>query len=400
MKLVKMSLAAAMLMGASAFALENTKIDGNAQLFYAASDKGAGVSLFDKDGAYADAGIHLNLTTDLLEGVSAGLSYTAVSTLGLENNLVSGVWTSAHTVKAPHAASWFPADVQDASWFNEAWMATTVGNTTAKIGRMTLDTPLAFTETWSIAANSFEAAVLLNQDLPDTTLVAAWVGKGNGAATGLIVAPNGDFSTFAVNGAYAFAAVNNSFKPLTAQAWYYDVLNAAHAVWLQGDLKMEGIVAGLQFAQITPTGALSGADESGAYAVKLGYETEAFTVSGAYSATKEKGAIDISNVATGHTTGSQSKLYTEAWWNYGMVSAKDTKAFNVTASTSYADYGLSAYYTQADHNAANGAGDLDEFTAVVDKSFGPLDTSLVYINSKLNGGNAFNTVQVYLTLNY
>jgi imipenem/basic amino acid-specific outer membrane pore len=46
---------------------------------------------------------------------------------------------------------------------------------------MELDTPLAFSETWSIVPNTFEGAVVLNQDLPDTTLVGAWIGKGNGA---------------------------------------------------------------------------------------------------------------------------------------------------------------------------------------------------------------------------
>jgi len=411
MKLVKMSLAAAMLMGASAFAIENTKISGDAQLFYATSDQGQGVDLFDKDGAYADAGIHLNLTTDLIEGVSAGLSYTALSTLGLENNLVSGVWTSAHSatpVAGAANAGWFQplgptvgnVQVDDASWFNEAWLATTVGNTTAKIGRMTLDTPMAFTETWTIAQNTFEGAVILNQDLPDTTLVAAWIGKGNGASGGGVVQPDGTMNTFAVNGAYAYAIVNNSFKPLTAQAWYYDVLNAAHAYWLQGDLNMDGIIAGIQYAGATPTGVLSGGDDSSVYALKLGYETDAFSITGAYSSTSDKGTVDFSNVATGSTTWSQSKLYTEAWWNYGMVSAMDTQSFNITASTMVSDYTLSAFFTNAENGAAGNAGDMTEFTGEVDKSFGPIDTSLVYINSKLNGGDSFSTLQLYLTLNY
>jgi hypothetical protein len=32
-----------------------------------------------------------------------------------------------------------------------------------------------------VVPNTFDAAVLINQDIPDTTLVGAWVGKSNGA---------------------------------------------------------------------------------------------------------------------------------------------------------------------------------------------------------------------------
>ena len=38
MKIVKMSLAAAVLVGASAFAIDNVKVSGDAQVFYSTSD--------------------------------------------------------------------------------------------------------------------------------------------------------------------------------------------------------------------------------------------------------------------------------------------------------------------------------------------------------------------------
>ena len=397
MKLVKMSLAAAMLMGVSAYAVENVEISGSGKLFYGASDMGD-ASLFDKDGAYADSAVNVKATAGLVDGVSAGVSFTAVSTLGLENNLVSGVWTGAHDIALN--GSTFGANVDDASWFNEAWIAATMGKTTAKVGRMELDTPLAFSEQWNIAANSFDAAVVLNQDLPDTTLVAAWVGKGNGEA-GTVVGANGDMNTFAIDGSYAYGVVNNSFKPLTVQAWYYDVVRAAQAFWLQADLNMEGIVVGAQYASMGVTGKLADADDSSAYAVKLGYEAEAFTISGAYSATDTKGTLNIANVATGATGGAQSKLYTEAWWNYGYVGQADTTAYNITATANLSGFGLGAYYTGTSNDTTDV--DMNELTLEVTKSFGPLDTGLYYINTDAddqNDGDAYNTVQVYLTLNF
>ena len=92
---------------------------------------------------------------------------TVLTTLGLENNFVSNVWGGAHGATLgegnTYAALLGGAKVDNANWFNEAWAAITLGHTTAKVGRMELDTPLAFTETWSIERNSFEGAVLLNQ---------------------------------------------------------------------------------------------------------------------------------------------------------------------------------------------------------------------------------------------
>ena len=180
MKLVKMSLLAATLIASSAFAIDNVKVSGDAKLFYHTDDAGdqdtlgAGSpsgtetsgKLFNKSYAIGQAAAKVGLTADLIEGVSTGVSITALSTLGLERQLVSGVWEATN-------------GTDDTFWFDEAWIAGTVGKTTGKIGRMQLDTPLVFSETWSIAANTFEAAVLINQDIPDTTLIGAYVGGSN-----------------------------------------------------------------------------------------------------------------------------------------------------------------------------------------------------------------------------
>jgi len=405
MKFTKMSLVAALLIGSSAFAIENTKVSGDAKLYYSTQDDDNN-DLFSRDSAIGQAAINLSITTDLVENVSAGVSTTALTTLGLENNLVSGVWAGANNGTD---TSW---------WVSEAWMAASMGKTTAKIGRQKLDTPFAFTETWNTAENTFDAAVLLNQDLPDTTLVGAWVGKGNGTAGTVVNAPtdakSDQFQTFAIKGAYAAAVVNNSWKPLTVQAWYYDVVDAAHAVWLQGDLAMEnGLIAGVQYAMMDTTGVLDAAEDSSAVAAKIGYTNAnmGLTVSAAFSQTDKTGALDVSNVATGHTVGSQSKLYTEAWWNYGYVGAPDMTAINFTAEYAVKDIvDLGLYVTSVDAGTEANTGnadakhaDMQEITLSASKSFGPLDTSLVYCNvdaDDQNDGDAYNIIQAYLTLNF
>lgn len=117
MKLAKMSLAAAVLVGASAFAIDNVKVSGDAKVYYSTSDEGVNGDLFDKDSSAADTALRVGVTGDLLKGVSFGATAYAVSTLGLENNLVSGVWTGAHGL-TPNSSS-FGYNVEDASWMGE-----------------------------------------------------------------------------------------------------------------------------------------------------------------------------------------------------------------------------------------------------------------------------------------
>ena len=359
-----------------------------------------------------------------MKGVSFGATYYAVSALGLENNLVSNTWTGAHAVGN---------GVNSAGWVGEAWLAATMGKTTAKVGRMSLDTPLAFSETWSVVPNTFEAAVLINQDLPDTTLVGAWVGRGNGInaigqatnaltlgasytaiggynnTSGLgvdaIIGQNGEFGSFAKNGAYAAAVVNNSFKPLTAQAWYYNVVDVADAYWLQADINcqlVKDLKIGAQYADMSPKGVLKSAAVTGllggtqmkdskAYAVKLGYEgVQNLKVSAAYSSADKDGTLQVANVATSNVT-SQSKLYTEAFWNYGYVGAAGADSYNVAAEYNAGIAQLGAYYTNVSNKKMTGAvesnHDLSEIALSASKDFGPLNATLAYFSTDAKDQN-------------
>jgi hypothetical protein len=450
MKFTKMSLVAALLIGSSAFAIDNVKVSGDAKLYYSTtsdSDNNAstiGNDLFDDKGAIGQAALGLGVTADLADNISAGVHATVLATLGLENNLVNGVWAGNIDTKdgtnldGSNGTGW---------WIDNAWVAATAGKTTAKVGRMDLDTPLAFTETWNIAKNTFEAFVLVNQDIPDTTLVAAYVGGSNGAnGTTVQNAQDGNtpftgYTTYndavpgvAVGGkgAYAAGLVNNSFKPVTAQAWYYDVKDVADAYWLQADLNMGGILAGAQYANMSPKNRINivnsngnvagtnfidanGAKDSSGYALMLGYAMkDVATVKVAYSAMADDGVLNLQNTATGD----QSKFYTEAWWNYGVVGAVGSETYMINLETTQVGVDFLAQYTHSDVDA-KGKGEaakMDEFTATASKSFGPLDTTLAYVYTKKdnkNGGNSItdipsnangqytsSMIQAYLTLNF
>ncbi|MCX6052615.1 MAG: hypothetical protein NTZ60_08905 [Campylobacterales bacterium] len=436
MKFTKMSLVAALLIGSSAFAIENIKVAGDAKLFYTTQDDKyatTDASLFDKKSSTGQAALGLGATADLTTGVSAGAHLTGLSTLGLQEQLVNNVWEGTNGTK-------------DYYLFDEAWLAGTVANTTAKVGRMTLDTPLVFTEKWSIAKNTFEAGVLLNTDIPDTTVVGAYVGGtnsnnivnpvtgssrengsqftgfGNAVGTMQKVDSKGqtNFSQF-YNGAYAIGAINNSFKPLTAQAWYYNATQYLNAYWVQADLSINNILAGLQYTSVNYTKStelpIAKNASNNAVAAMLGYELkDTFTAKASYSQTgkEEDSGLPHGLGSGGNLAGSQSKLYTEAWWNYGKVTKADTKAFNITLTAPVADlFTTGLYYTQG-INGKNGVSnpteiDFKEATLEATKAFGPLAVGIYYIYTQDDGvnikagdtkGSAYNTVQTYLTYSF
>ena len=446
MKLAKMSLVAALALTANMYAIDNVKVNGDVKVYYGTMDSDAtnAPDMFDQQASYADAALHLGLTADLSEGVSAGVSVTAVSTLGLENNLVANTWSNSHTISNSDGASFVDESVaiekqlDDAMWIDEAWIAGTAFDTTAKLGRQALDTPLAFTETWGIDTNTFEAAVLINQSIPDTTIVATYIGKSNGSSDdqtvsdgGLslnlvsraqagYVAVDGKFNTFGTNGVYAAGIINNSFKPLTFQAWYYDMQSLAKAYWLQADIKcslVKGVLIGAQYAN-TEADALSSQDTN-MYSVMLGYEMkDVVTVKAAYSSVDDDGVLGMANTATGSaaTIGGQSKMYTEMWWSYGNVSAIGADSYSVTAEGTVGpevDLLLGYYFADIDPKttAPVTAYQLDKqehteiaFTAT--KSLGPLVTTLALIYDDIDYDDAasedekITTLQVYLTYNF
>jgi len=453
MKLVKMSLVAAMVVGAtSAFALENVKVTGDASLFYGTNNAqftsnttggNTNGSLGNKENSFADTAVRLGATGDLMKGVSFGVTGYYVSTLGLENNLVSNTWTGAHTATANGSQS-IGAQVNDASWVAEAWMAATVGKTTAKVGRMELDTPLAFSEKWSIVPNTFEGAVLINQDIPDTTVVGAWIGKGNGTnslhysmdldnnpvtpnttllpgdygdgAFDGIMATNGTMNTYMSDGAYAVAAINNSFKPLTLQVWDYNVVNVVNAVWAQADIDcslVKGLKIGAQYADLNPKGLLGHTSNSNGYAGKLAYEgVENLKVSVAGSKTNRDGVLKIANTATNNLGAAQSKLYTEAYMNYGYVGAPGARAYALAAEYKLGNIAtLGAQYTNAIVRPTYATVDdkLQEATLTATKAFGPLNATLAYYSTKATfqnvktvgaEGSRYDTVLAMLKLNF
>lgn len=439
MKLGKLSLVAVMALGTSAFAIENIKVAGDVKVIYQTSDveltaaeiaAGAKTGMFEQgtgtvvgvspyNGASA-GGIsgRIGVTADLLKSVSAGAELQMYTTLGLENNVFGD-----NMVNAPYgqtgftngtetpAGSTFENRVKDASNISQLWLATTMGKTTVKAGRMELDTPLVFTEKWNIAYNTFESVVAINNDLPDTTLIGAWVGKHNGhgsfdnranvASTNANVRLEGgirlagspgrtvnmdSFRTFGAhdtaNGAYAVGAVNKSVANTTLQAWYYDVVSIADAVWLQADTKVAGMVTlGAQYATLDPKGSAATVGDSKIWAVKAAVDVAGVNLYAAYSSADKEGYMGFSNISTGDKTSIYTGL--DSIYFDGVVTAPGVDAYKIGAKGQVAGVKLAAAYINAseaywNHGASNSIDGIDGFDFSVSTNVGNLGLTAIY----------------------
>jgi hypothetical protein len=467
MKLTKLSLVTALVVSAAvaggdiepapvvAEEVSPWTFGGDAKLFYSTTD-GVGVDLFDQAGSIGQAAVSADVSYAFADTWKVNVGLTGLATLGLDDHIVSGVFLYAGADASDGALPF--TSVGDALWFDTANITGTAfdGKATFIIGRTELDTPFAFTETWNIANNTFDAAVAMVKPVDSLTLVARYIYDGNGNAQRVSTMGGGftnDDGYFPITNAYGEEVSEGAWtvagiykwEELTAQAWYYDVIDVAQAIWVQGDYGYEGFTIGGQYAYIDPSDLGFDNFESSAFAGKIGYKYKAFEAWAAYSSVDDDGLVSISNTATmvggagwggasGYPSG-QSKLYTEAWWNYGFVGLPGADTFALAASYNYGDLSmfnglnfLVQYTSEKDaqntlvaaldpYDPATGDGtplatwDMDEFTVVAGAKVYGLDVSLAYIwsdfttnsaDADYSAANTFdnNTVQAYFTYSF
>lgn len=404
MKKITLSMAAIVLMVSAANAdIKNESFGGSASLFYGTNDAANG-DLFNKDTSYGNAAVHFGGSASVGACdtcVKLNYGVTGVSTMGLENTLVADTWVG-DDVTAVASGDDFGPRLRDAVWIDTLNLTFSplsgISNTTMVIGRQELATPMVFTETWNIARNTYDAAVAVNNDIQETTLVAGWVGRSNIAAGRTVNARNigNGFKDFLTSeGAYAFGAVTKLIPTVTAQAWYYIAPSTANVGWLQAEGEYEGFSLGAQY------GMLDGDDNSdgNAVGVKIGYNFEGLGLSAAYSTvdkmTGTSAALGFVNLG-----GAQTPLYTAGWWNVGGQGASDTDAYNITATYSLEDVAdLGLYYTNWENQTSGNA--VNEIVVTAGKSFGNLDTTLAYVYTDDDtAADTQNDIQVYLTYNF
>ena len=346
-KLLATAITAGLLVGGGTLAAdeaEGWKYTGQGVVYYQTVDGWGNGALFDQgpgsdtEGwAKAAAGIQLGAVNKSLgNGFGAGVELSGLSSLGLEDDVVSGM-------------------VQNAGGLNngaitQAYVTYAHNKTSLKMGRQHLPkslSPFAFTEGWNVFKNSYEALLVVNSDIKDTTLVYANVWKANNSV--------GDMNAFsdihgAKGGANMITAQNKSIKGVTLTGSYYwipDVslgaeYNAkADAFWLDAGFKIKEVAIGLQGGYIGVD--LAGTKDTNAFGIKASGKIKKVSWSAAYSSAGD-GAVNIANIAG---AGVKSPLYTQGVLNQNVIK-RDSDTFRITGAMKAAGGKFIVAYSTSD----------------------------------------------------
>ena len=207
MKLAKLSLAAIVVAGlaTSSFAAENLadafkngKVSGELRAWYWDRER-AGTT---NDVDLINTGLYLGYVTDSFMGFSMGAT--------MQSNFSPFADSEAKTKMSEKKGEYGSGAV-----LSEAYLAYKMKNTTVKIGRQFISTPLVAGSGSRMIKQAFEAAMITNTDLPQTTLAAGVVTKFQNRTDGTGNTP--DFEELNENHDYAYTllAINKSIPGVT-----------------------------------------------------------------------------------------------------------------------------------------------------------------------------------------
>lgn len=251
-------------------------------------------------------------------GIGFGTKFYAVEGLRIHDKSESVLGSASYD------PSLYGDNFENYGFIGEVYLNYKVGNTNIKIGRQKLNTPLAGADDARMLPNLFEAVVLSNTDIADTTLILAHVSKEtvgtfanvygapsvlslqSGYGLGYKEGTNGKFADMGVialgagtdtDGVTAGAVIYKGTENLTFQAWDYYAHDILNAVYLQADYKWTCLLnadmtmkGSVQFINESDAGdALAGEVDSTYWAVKLG---TAYGSLGGYVAYSQTGDSD------------------------------------------------------------------------------------------------------------
>jgi len=332
---------------------------GQAVVYYQTTDykdfmgTGSNGDLFDQTSSLADAGLQLRATNkDVFAGIGAGVELNGLSTLNLENSIVSNVMQGV-------GKGGDLDDMTDGGWIGQMYLTYGIANTTFKLGRQELPkalSPFAFSENWNVFKNTFDAALVVNTDLPNTTLVGAWVHSANHNGIGA----GADLSDFnAVNGSdgvYMLTAQNKSIEGLTLTGtWYYGsdmaVTDDINILWGDAKFNVSNITVAVQGGTVMSD---AFGNDTVAYGAKIGGNLGMFDLSLAYS------GVDDGDTGVFNVGGVKTPLYTQMILNQGAIkSDNDTFVARAGVKALNGKIALAYDYTTDNSDANNDYQELD-----------------------------------------
>lgn len=162
----------------------------------------------DAAGTFTDMALggKLHLETNDWQGLSLGTSLYTTNVMGQNDG---------------NGVPFFDANNGSYTILGEVYMQGEWDDTLIKIGRQEIDTPFLDTDDIGMVPNTFEAAYLINQSIPDTTLTLAHVTK----MAGVDANDPSTFDKININDKIQIAGLEHTLQELHIGVWYYHLDN-------------------------------------------------------------------------------------------------------------------------------------------------------------------------------
>jgi hypothetical protein len=329
-------------------------------------------------------------------GLSFGTKFYVTEGVKLHDKSAASMEAAGANTSYSYDPSLYGPGFDSYGYIGEAYLNYKRGKTNFKIGRQKLNTPLAAADDARLLPNLFEAAVLSNTDIEDTTLILAHVsgmsvgdfGNVYGAAgsalslqsgygLGFHLAGSGEFEDMGVvalgsgtdtDGVTAGAIVYKGIDNLTLQAWDYyahDILNAFYTSadygWncvMNDSVKMKASAQWINQSDIGDS--LAGKVDANYIAAKLGASSGAVSGYFAYSTTDsdtdgDHGIITPWGGIPAYTQGMVTRHMffndTDTWKVAAAYKMNELLDANVKASAFYAEFDIGTENSYSPGNA-------------------------------------------------
>jgi len=354
------------------------KVSGQVRMFYIDREYQGSAGNTTHRGSTAIGG-YAKYETASLNGLTLGAAFYTTNEIDSRNTMDQTL---------------FGRDNDNYTILGEAYLQYKYQNTIFKGGRQKLVTPMLADDDARMLPNLFEAYVLTNKDIADTTLTLGHVTKfaqgtfGRTYSRGLLAATSGysyvdslnQVESFANVGTYAFgektdgitmaSASYTGIKNLKVDLWDYYAHDIMNIIYGEANVSWKCLItdalkpyAGVQMIKEDSVGDEFGGEIDSMYiAGKFGVKVQNFDLSFAYSQTDENSAAELAE-------GGLANAIVSPWggmpaYTQGMVTRHmflaGTDAAKVAASYNFKDMGANlttgVYYTEFDMDANSGYG--------------------------------------------
>jgi len=317
-KIVKISLGAAIILASAqnvcadtlANAFENGKVSGELKSLYFQKE------ISDKKVSVWTNGGNLSYKTGGFYGLNAGVTVQA-STV-----------TASDLDNAPTAYN-RDQNVSGAV-LSQAYLQYSIANTSAKVGRQYISSPLLEGSGSRIFREAFEGLVVTNTDISNTTILAAYIDKEqyrtNIASGGTDVKAVSDFEQVQ-DGAYTLYVNNKSIENLNVDAQYLQInsdttLDDTKAVYTAVSYGTKPITVALQSYQTDNGEDVNSRGKE--YGINVTSKLDKLSLGAAYTIIDDSADI-VAGIGNG-----ADYIYTGSWV-YGGIYDADTDAYRLSA---------------------------------------------------------------------